>query len=80
MKEAVQLSEMQGEHRTSVPLRVTFFLTGVVFPVICLVAAYRGVNSVAEMPWQSGQLRHYVALLSRDIRGWHELSRLSTEF
>jgi hypothetical protein len=65
MNEAIHLAATQDEHLTSVPLRVKFFVTGVVFPVICLVAAYRGANSVAEMPWQSGYLSHYVALLLR---------------
>lgn len=63
MNDASPLAESPGEELSSVPLRVKFFLTGVAFPLIGLVAVCCGIDAVGEEPWQSGQLIHYVALL-----------------
>ena len=45
-------------------LRLKFFLTGVLFPVLCLclIASSRGSFTVLS-PWQSGRLENYVGVL-----------------
>ena len=45
-------------------LRLKFFLTGVLFPVICLAAIAIGFGSSIEAPWQSGRWDHYVIVLT----------------
>lgn len=50
--------------RPSVQLRIKFFITGVILPGVCFVAAaiWKGIAST-ETPWQSGKLVDYVAML-----------------
>ena len=45
-------------------LRLKFFLTGVLFPVLCLclIASSRGSSTVLS-PWQSGEVENYVGVL-----------------
>ena len=46
-------------------LRLKFFLTGVLFPMICLTVIGAGYGSGSlEAPWQSGRLVHYIAVLT----------------
>ena len=45
-------------------LRLKFFLTGVLFPMICLTAIGMGFNSSIEAPWQSGLFTHYIIVLT----------------
>ena len=44
--------------------RVKFFLTGVIFPIGCILCpAVFGITSHIDSPWQSGHLEDYVAVL-----------------
>ena len=45
-------------------LRLKFFLTGVLFPIICLTAIGIGGSASIEAPWQSGFLTHYIIVLT----------------
>ena len=45
-------------------LRLKFFLTGVLFPVLCLITIGAGSQSSVDSPWQSGHLQHYVVVLT----------------
>lgn len=47
----------------SVPLAIKFFLTGVVFPISCLIHTYCGLNANVEQPWQSDSPSVYIGLL-----------------
>jgi len=49
----------------SASLRVKIFLTGVVFPLGCIIASLCGMTTSVDTPWQSGQTQHYVVLLMR---------------
>ena len=52
--------------RLSIALRIKFFLTGVLFPIICLaVVLAGGKTGIVHTPWQSGEwLDHYIVFLS----------------
>lgn len=45
-------------------LRLKLFLTGVLFPMICLTAIGTGFGPTFEAPWQSGRLDHYIVVLT----------------
>ena len=43
--------------------RIRLFVSGVVFPAMCIITAYLGVDATLNSPWQSGQTHVYVGLL-----------------
>ena len=47
----------------SVPLAIKFFLTGVVFPISCLIHSCCGLTANVDQPWQSGNPSVYIGLL-----------------
>ena len=47
----------------SVPLAIKFFLTGVVFPISCLIHSCCGLSANVDQPWQSGNPNVYIGLL-----------------
>ena len=50
-------------HPASIPLRVKFFITGVLFPIVCFLAPFFGLDATFDEPWQSGRIVDYLAML-----------------
>ncbi len=49
----------------SVRMRFTFFAHGVFFPAILLLLSLGGLKFEPSSPWQSGEIRDYLAMLLR---------------
>ncbi len=50
----------------SISLRIKFFLTGCLFPTLCVaMVAFAGAPPTIDAPWQSGKLSDYIAVLLR---------------